>query len=24
VRDKWDPAHRVRSAQSVRLFGDKP
>ncbi|MBL8632287.1 MAG: FAD-binding oxidoreductase [Myxococcales bacterium] len=24
VRDKWDPTHRVRSAQSVRLFGDKP
>lgn len=24
VRDKWDPAHRLRSAQSVRLLGDKP
>ena len=24
VRNKWDPMHRVRSAQSVRLFGDKP
>ncbi len=22
VREKWDPAHRLRSAQSVRLFGD--
>jgi FAD/FMN-containing dehydrogenase len=24
VRRKWDPAGRIRSAQSVRLFGDKP
>jgi decaprenylphospho-beta-D-ribofuranose 2-oxidase len=24
VRDKWDPQHTLRSAQSVRLFGDKP
>jgi decaprenylphospho-beta-D-ribofuranose 2-oxidase len=24
VRDAWDPAHAIRSAQSVRLFGDKP
>jgi FAD/FMN-containing dehydrogenase len=24
VRDKWDPTHRLRSAQSVRLLGDKP
>lgn len=24
VRDKWDPDHHLRSAQSVRLFGDKP
>ncbi len=24
VRDKWDPQHHLRSAQSVRLFGDKP
>jgi decaprenylphospho-beta-D-ribofuranose 2-oxidase len=23
LRDKWDPARRLRSAQSVRLFGDK-
>lgn len=23
VREKWDPARRLRSAQSVRLFGDK-
>jgi len=23
VRDRWDPAHRFRSAQSVRLFGDR-
>ena len=22
VRDRWDPAHRFRSAQSVRLLGD--
>lgn len=22
LRDKWDPAHRLRSAQSRRLFGD--
>jgi FAD/FMN-containing dehydrogenase len=22
VRDRWDPAHRFRSAQSARLFGD--
>jgi decaprenylphospho-beta-D-ribofuranose 2-oxidase len=22
IRDKWDPARRFRSAQSVRLFGD--
>ncbi|MEO6771515.1 MAG: FAD-binding oxidoreductase [Kofleriaceae bacterium] len=24
VREKWDPDHRLRSAQSVRLFGDRP
>jgi len=24
VRDRWDPARRFRSAQSVRLFGDPP
>ena len=24
VRRKWDPQGRIRSAQSVRLFGDKP
>lgn len=24
VRDKWDPDHHLRSAQSVRLLGDKP
>ncbi len=24
VRDKWDPQHTLRSAQSVRLLGDKP
>lgn len=24
VRDKWDPEHKLRSAQSVRLFGDQP
>ena len=24
VRRKWDPEHRLRSAQSVRLFGDAP
>ena len=23
VRDKWDPQHRLRSAQSVRLLGDR-
>lgn len=23
LRDKWDPARRLRSAQSVRLFGDR-
>jgi len=23
ARGKWDPAHRLRSAQSVRLFGDR-
>jgi FAD/FMN-containing dehydrogenase len=23
VRDRWDPAHRFRSAQSVRLLGDR-
>jgi decaprenylphospho-beta-D-ribofuranose 2-oxidase len=23
VRDRWDPARRFRSAQSVRLFGDR-
>jgi FAD/FMN-containing dehydrogenase len=23
VRDRWDPEHRFRSAQSVRLFGDR-
>jgi decaprenylphospho-beta-D-ribofuranose 2-oxidase len=23
LREKWDPQHRLRSAQSVRLFGDK-
>ena len=23
AREKWDPKHRLRSAQSVRLFGDK-
>ena len=22
VRDKWDPQHSLRSAQSVRLLGD--
>ena len=22
VRDRWDPEHRFRSAQSVRLLGD--
>lgn len=22
IREKWDPQHRLRSAQSVRLFGD--
>jgi FAD/FMN-containing dehydrogenase len=24
LRDKWDPERRLRSAQSARLFGDKP
>jgi hypothetical protein len=24
VRRKWDPEGRLRSAQSVRLFGDAP
>jgi len=24
VRDRWDPERRFRSAQSVRLFGDRP
>ena len=24
VRRKWDPAGRIKSAQSVRLFGDTP
>ena len=24
VRDRWDPEHRFRSAQSVRLLGDTP
>ena len=24
VRSAWDPQHNLRSAQSVRLFGDKP
>jgi len=24
VRRKWNPEGRIRSAQSVRLFGDKP
>lgn len=24
VRDRWDPDHRLRSAQSVRMFGDRP
>jgi FAD/FMN-containing dehydrogenase len=23
LREKWDPQHRLRSAQSVRLFGDR-
>jgi decaprenylphospho-beta-D-ribofuranose 2-oxidase len=23
LREKWDPQHKLRSAQSVRLFGDK-
>jgi decaprenylphospho-beta-D-ribofuranose 2-oxidase len=22
IREKWDPSHKLRSAQSVRLFGD--
>jgi FAD/FMN-containing dehydrogenase len=24
VRDAWDPEHRIKSAQSVRLLGDRP
>ncbi len=24
VRRKWDPQGKIRSAQSVRLLGDKP
>jgi len=24
VRDRWDPEHRFRSAQSVRVLGDRP
>ena len=24
ARDRWDPERRLRSAQSVRLFGDTP
>ncbi len=24
ARDRWDPERRIRSAQSVRLFGDRP
>jgi FAD/FMN-containing dehydrogenase len=24
VRDSWDPQHRLRSRQSVRLLGDRP
>ena len=24
IRDKWDPKRRLRSAQSVRLLGDRP
>ena len=24
LRDKWDPGRRLRSAQSRRLFGDRP
>ena len=24
VREKWNPGARIRSAQSVRLMGDKP
>lgn len=24
IRRRWDPAGRIRSAQSVRLFGDRP
>lgn len=24
LREKWDPKRRLRSAQSVRLFGDRP
>ena len=24
VRDRWDPEHRFRSAQSVRVLGDTP
>jgi len=23
LRDKWDPQRKLRSAQSVRLFGDR-
>jgi decaprenylphospho-beta-D-ribofuranose 2-oxidase len=24
IRRKWDPELRIRSAQSIRLFGDRP
>jgi hypothetical protein len=24
ARDRWDPTRRLRSAQSVRLLGDRP
>lgn len=24
ARDRWDPKRRIRSAQSIRLFGDRP
>jgi FAD/FMN-containing dehydrogenase len=24
VRRRWDPDHTIRSAQSIRLFGDRP
>jgi hypothetical protein len=24
IRRRWDPQGRIRSAQSVRLFGDQP